>query len=216
MFRRRDGVGGPKPAAASSGSERNHDRLSVGLARSAADVEAAQRLRYQVFAQQMGARIHRIKPGLDVDAYDSWCDHLIVRDTATQQVVGTYRILPPHRVRKVGQLYAESAFDLSRFQHLRASMIEVGRACVHPDYRSGGALLLLWAALAAYMKKGGYRHLVGCASVSIKDGGHHAARLRLELQRYLTLIRQLNARQSGYAGLAGKAQTAVDTGGIAR
>lgn len=75
MFRRRDGVGGPKPAAAGSGSERNHDRLSVGLARSAADVEAAQRLRYQVFAQQMGARIHRIKPGLDVDAYDSWCDH---------------------------------------------------------------------------------------------------------------------------------------------
>jgi putative hemolysin len=161
-------------------------RLTVGLARSAAEVEDAQRLRYKVFAEEMGARIDDGGSGLDRDAFDPWCDHIIVRDADSLRVVGTYRVLPPHAARELGRLYSETEFDLARLQHLRPALIEVGRSCVHRDYRAGGAILLLWAGLAQYMRQAGYRHLVGCASASLADGGMQAARLRDELQAYMT------------------------------
>jgi putative hemolysin len=161
-------------------------RLAVSLARSPADVQEAQRLRFKVFAEEMGARIDDRGTGLDADDFDLWCDHLIVRDTATLRVVGTYRVLPPHHARDLGRLYSETEFDLSRLAHLRPALIEVGRSCVHRDYRSGSTILQLWAGLAAYMKSHGYRHLVGCASASLADGGRQAARLRDDLQKYLT------------------------------
>jgi putative hemolysin len=173
-----------------SGASPAEPGLFVGLARSSADVEEAQRLRFKVFAEEMGAKLDSDTGGegtdIDVDAFDAWCDHLIVRDADTLRVVGTYRILPPHRARELGRLYSESEFDLSRLAHLRPSMIEVGRSCVHRDYRSGSTILMLWAGLAAYMKSGGYRHLIGCASAPLADGGRQAASLRDELQKYLT------------------------------
>ncbi len=160
-------------------------RLSVGLARGPADIEDAQRLRYEVFAQEMGAQLGPNDDALDQDEFDPFCDHLIVRDEDTTRVVGTYRILPPHKARELGKLYSENEFDLSRLTHLRPSLIEVGRSCVHADYRTGSAILLLWAGMAQYMKSAGYRHLIGCASASLADGGMQAARLRDELQKYL-------------------------------
>lgn len=160
--------------------------LRVGLARSAADVEEAQRLRFKVFAEEMGAQLPNAHTGLDVDEFDDWCDHLIVRDALTLRAVGTYRILPPHRARALGRLYSDAEFDLSRLAHLRASTIEVGRSCVHRDYRNGSTILMLWAGLVSYMKSGQYRHLMGCASASLADGGRHAARLRDDLQAHLT------------------------------
>jgi putative hemolysin len=161
-------------------------RLLLTLARTAADIEDAQRLRFKVFVEEMGAAVGDAERGLEGDEFDDWCDHLIVRDADTLRAVGTYRILPPHRARALGRLYSEGEFDLSRLAHLRDSAIEVGRSCVHRDYRSGGAILLLWAGLARYMKRNGYRHLIGCASVTLADGGHQAARLRDELHPYFT------------------------------
>jgi|SRR5882672_7910522 len=165
-------------------------RLVLALARTQADVEDAQRLRYKVFAEEMGASISGSDGALDRDEFDPWCDHLIVRDLDTLRVVGTYRILPPHRALELGRLYADAEFDLSRLAHLRPAAIEVGRSCVHRDYRSGGAILLLWAGLAKYMKASGYRHLIGCASASLSDGGQQAARLRDELQCHMTDVEQ--------------------------
>jgi putative hemolysin len=159
-------------------------RLTLALARTPADVEDAQRLRYKVFAEEMQAAIGGRDTGLDVDEFDALCDHLIVRDADTLRVVGTYRILPPDRARALGRRYSDSEFDLSRLEHLLPAAIEVGRSCVHRDYRTGAAILLLWAGLANYMKAGGYRHLIGCASASLADGGHQAARLRDEVQPY--------------------------------
>jgi putative hemolysin len=160
-------------------------RLTVGLARGPADIEDAQRLRYEVFAQEMGAQLGATDDSIDQDEFDPFCDHLIVRDEDSSRVVGTYRILPPHRARELGKLYSENEFDLSRLTHLRASLIEVGRSCVQADYRTGSAILLLWAGMAQYMRAAGYRHLIGCASASLADGGMQAARLRDELQKYL-------------------------------
>lgn len=161
-------------------------RLSVRLARGSAEIEDAQRLRFKVFAEEMGARVGSPDSGLDQDEFDAYCDHLVVRDEDSLRVVGTYRILPPHRARALGRLYSESEFDLSRFALLRPALIEVGRSCVHRDYRSGATILLLWAGLAQYMRTGGYRHLLGCASAPLADGGRQAARLRDDVQKYLS------------------------------
>lgn len=149
-------------------------RLSVGLARTPLAIEDAQRLRYKVFAEELGARIGG-RDGLDVDEYDALCDHIIVRDEESLRVVGTYRVLPPHRARTLGGLYADGEFDLSRLDHLRPQMIEVGRSCVHRDYRAGPAIMLLWAALARYMMEHRFRYMVGCASVPLADGGGAAS-----------------------------------------
>jgi putative hemolysin len=161
-------------------------RLRVGLAKTDREVAEAQRLRFKVFGEEFGAQVGDNGSGLDRDNFDPWCDHLVVRDDVTLRVVGTYRILPPHRARELGSLYSDSEFDLTRLAHLRPSMIEVGRSCVHRDYRSGATILLLWAGLAHYMKAGGYRHLIGCASAPLCDGGRQAARVRDELQSHLT------------------------------
>jgi putative hemolysin len=175
----------PSPASQEAqATPASEPRLSVSLARSSADVEDALRLRYKVFAEELGARIDS-DDGLDRDSFDDWCDHLIVRDDDSLRVIGTYRILPPHRARQLGRLYSESEFDLSRLAHLRESMVEIGRSCVHRDYRQGPAIMLLWAGLAQYMRCNGYRHMVGCASASLADGGAQAAALRDSLQGHL-------------------------------
>ncbi len=150
--------------------------LSVGLATSAEEILEAQRLRYQVFAKEMGAQINN-PHGLDIDGFDAFCDHLLVRDDTTQQVVGTYRILNPMQAMLAGGYYSAGEFDLSRLAPLTDRMVEVGRACVHADYRTGGTITLLWAGLAKYMMARQYEYMIGCASIAMHDGGHMAASL---------------------------------------
>ena len=149
--------------------------LSVGLARSADDILEAQRLRWRVFADEMGARLDTRRPGVDQDLFDAYCEHLIVRDEAEGKIVGTYRILNPQAARRVGCYYAEAEFDLTRLQHLRPGLVEVGRSCIDMDYRSGAVIALLWSGLARYMTERNYGYLMGCASISMADGGHNAS-----------------------------------------
>jgi putative hemolysin len=153
----------------------NKRNFQVSMAAHQDEVLEAQRLRYKVFAEEMGARLNTAQPGVDVDLYDPFCEHLLVRDGDTGEVVGTYRILSPAGAKRVGSYYTESEFDLTRLQHLRENMVELGRSCVHADYRSGGVITLLWAGLAEFMLKNGYEYLIGCASISMLDGGHNAA-----------------------------------------
>ena len=114
-------------------------------------------------------------PGVDHDDFDPHCEHLIVRDEVAQAVVGTYRILSPENASKTGGYYTESEFDLAPLWQLRPTLVEVGRSCVHPDYRTGATISLLWSGLIKYMLDHRYLHLVGCASISMADGGHAAA-----------------------------------------
>lgn len=159
-------------------------RLSVALAADPATIEDAQRLRFKVFAEELGASLQG-SDGLDVDEFDWFCDHLVVRDEETLRVVGTYRVLPPHQARRLGRLYSDAEFDLRRLDHLRPTMAELGRSCVHRDYRSGPSLMLLWAGLARYMKANRYSHAIGCASVTLADGGRLACFVRDEAQHHL-------------------------------
>ncbi|ETK34439.1 hemolysin [Microbispora sp. ATCC PTA-5024] len=145
-------------------------RYTVGLAESAADVRAAQRLRHQVFAEEMGARLDSPVNGYDVDGLDAYCDHLLVREG--DAVVGTYRLLPPGRA---DRLYSDGEFHLGALDGLRGGMVEAGRTCVHRDHRRGAVVGLMWAGIAQYMLDGGYAWLGGCCSVPLDDGGAVAA-----------------------------------------
>jgi putative hemolysin len=148
----------------------DNGRYTVGLATGPADVREAQRLRYEVFAEEMGARLDSPVSGLDVDRFDAFCDHLLVRDGG--RVVGTYRLLPPGRA---DRLYSDGEFDLRRLANLRDGLVEVGRTCVHPAHRGGTVVALMWAGIARYMVAGGHRWLAGCCSVPLDDGGVLAA-----------------------------------------
>ena len=161
--------------------------LSVGPACGQSEILDAQRLRYRVFAGEMGANLPSRTPGVDHDIYDPYCQHLVVRDTQTSEIVGTYRILTPENARQVGY-YSENEFDLTRLQLLRPRLVEIGRSCVHPDYRNGATIALLWSGLARYMLENQYGYLIGCASISMADGGHGAAALYDQLHDYLSPI----------------------------
>ncbi|MFI4940171.1 MAG: GNAT family N-acetyltransferase [Burkholderiales bacterium] len=154
-----------------------HSKLTLSLASTPEEVREVQQLRYKVFVESMGLSALKNAEEIDCDEFDSYCDHLIVRDSGTLEVVGTYRVMGPNAAREMGRYYSEQEFDLSRLNNLRGSIAEAGRACIHPNYRSGGVIMMLWAGLAAFMKKEHCQYLVGCASVSLADGGHNAAAL---------------------------------------
>lgn len=150
------------------------NRYTVSLARNAREIEEAQRLRYKVFCEEMGAAGGNTVRELDIDEYDGDCEHLIVRDHETLQVVGCYRIMRPEIARRRGAFYSDSEFDLARLDHLRGEIAEVGRACIHPDYRSGSVIMLLWSGLAREMVESNYAYAIGCASVNLADGHANA------------------------------------------
>ena len=179
-----------KPVEAPAVHTSKASPISVTWARHQDEVKEAQRLRYKVFAEEMGARLKPSAEGLDVDIFDNFCEHLLVRDNETLKVIGTYRALPPHQAKQMGCLYSDSEFDLTRLRHLRHKMVEVGRSCVHRDYRSGGVIMALWSGLGQYMKKNNYEVMLGCASVQMGDGGHYAASLAkiLSTEQHLTDI----------------------------
>lgn len=166
-------------------------RFTVAWARDESDVRAAQRLRHAVFVEEMGARLSvpaGAPAGHDIDVFDAFCEHLLVRapegaDGEPGAVIGTYRVLTPAAARQVGGLYSETEFDLTRLRPLRSRLVELGRSCVHPDWRSGGVILALWSALAEFMARNGLETMIGCASVGMRDGGHVAASLWEQLRR---------------------------------
>ncbi|MFK0252861.1 GNAT family N-acetyltransferase [Streptomyces sp. NPDC090445] len=169
---------GASPAPGAAPEAAATPRYAVRLARNEDEVRAAQRLRHQVFAGELGARLDGPEPGLDSDAFDAYCDHLLVVEEETEQVVATYRLLPPERAAVAGRLYSESEFDLSALVPIRPDLVEVGRSCVHPDHRNGAAIALIWAGLARYMDRSGHNWLAGCCSIPLADGGVLAAATR--------------------------------------
>lgn len=157
--------------------------LITGLARSEAEVAEAQRLRYKVFAGEMGASLAGSHEGMDRDIFDKYCDHLVVRESDENKVVGTHRLLPPDRAQQAGGYDLQAGFDMTRLLHLRDRMVEAGRSCLHANHRNGATVAHLCEGLARYMQQGGYDYLIGCASISIADGGHVAASLYRKLCR---------------------------------
>ena len=146
-------------------------RLIVEWAKHQDQVREAQRLRYDVFATEMGARLVQSIKGHDIDLFDDFCEHLIIRDPDTEQVIGTYRILTPEQARRVGGIYSDTEFDLTRLRRYRERMVELGRSCVHRDYREGGVIMALWGALAEFMVRNKLDVMIGCASIPMMHQG---------------------------------------------
>ena len=145
--------------------------VEVSWARHLDEVRQAQRLRFQVFATEMGARLTTPIAGHDVDLFDDYCEHLLVRDAQTRQVIGTYRVLTPAQARRVGGTYSDTEFDLTRLRTLRSRMVELGRSCVHADHRHGGVIMALWSALADFMVRNELDTMIGCASIPMVHNG---------------------------------------------
>lgn len=159
--------------------------LEVSWARHDDEVRQAQRLRYQVFADEMGARLATPVPGHDIDLFDNYCEHLLVRDAASGQVVGTYRVLTPAQAKRVGSTYSDTEFDLVRLRSLRERMVELGRSCVHPDHRHGGVIMALWGALAEFMVRNQLDTMIGCASIPMLHNGIVSGDLAASIWRQL-------------------------------
>jgi putative hemolysin len=135
------------------------------------EVREAQQLRFNVFATEMGARLKESLPGHDIDLFDDFCEHLIIRDEATEQVIGTYRVLTPAQAKRIGSTYSDLEFDLTRLRPYRERMVELGRSCVHADHRHGGVIMALWGALAEFMVRNQLDVMIGCASIPMLHQG---------------------------------------------
>jgi putative hemolysin len=146
-------------------------QISVTWARHLDEVRSAQRLRYSIFVGEMGARVQTPLAGHDIDSFDEYCEHLIVRDQNTQEVVGTYRVLTPVQSKRMGGNYTQTEFDLSSLSTIQDRMVELGRSCVHPNYRQGSVILSLWGALAEFMVRNHLDVMIGCASIPMLHNG---------------------------------------------
>jgi len=154
-----------------SNSKISKSAVEVSWAKHQDEVREAQRLRYDVFVKEMGARLPQSLPGHDIDLFDDYCEHLLVRDGASGAVIGTYRVLTPAQAKRVGGTYTDTEFDLTRLRFMRERMVELGRSCVHAEHRHGGVILALWGALFEFMARNQLDTMIGCASIPMLHNG---------------------------------------------
>ncbi len=162
--------------------------FAVRLAQGAAEIEAAQRLRYQVFVEELGGDGPLVDHDarLERDRFDPFFDHLIVTDEAAGgQVVGVYRLLRDDQARAAGQFYSEDEYDLAPLRAGGRRLMELGRSCLHPDYRGGAAMFQLWQGLADYVLDHGIEIMFGVASFHGTDPQALARPLSLLHHRHL-------------------------------
>jgi putative hemolysin len=157
-------------------------RFTVGFARTYDEVRETQRLRYRIFAGELGAQIDDQGTGLDRDNYDPHCRHLFVRDNNSGAIVACTRILTDDRAGFTGGFYSSGEFNLGLLEHLPGRAMEIGRTCVDPAYRSGAVIALLWSGLADMIKRERFTYLFGCASIALDDGGANAHAIVEELR----------------------------------
>lgn len=140
--------------------------FTVKIAESDDELRAAQALRYEVFVRELGGDGDLVdhEAGLERDRFDPYFDHMIAMDTATGQVVGVYRLLRGEQAAKIGQFYSDDEYDLSVLQSSGRKVLELGRSCLHKDYRGGMAMYHLWNGLSQYVLSHQIEVLFGTAS----------------------------------------------------
>ena len=143
-------------------------RYTLLLSTDPALIDAAQRLRHDVFTSEPGFALEGASDGRDADRFDEHCDHLLVREDNSGELVGCYRMLPPPGAIAAGGLYTATEFDVQGLDSLRPSLVEMGRAVVREDHRNGGVVLLMWAGILAYLDRCGCDYVAGCVSVPVQ------------------------------------------------
>ena len=147
-------------------------QLEVYLARTEAEIDSALSLRYEIFNQELNEGLYESSSNQkDRDAYDEHCEHLIVVDKdKDDKVVGTYRLLQGKSAAGGIGFYSETEFNLTSLYSLSDNIMEIGRSCVHRDYRDGSVISMLWQGLADCIIQYNIRYLMGCASLHTTDG----------------------------------------------
>ncbi|GJL84500.1 MAG: ornithine-acyl ACP N-acyltransferase [Micavibrio sp.] len=145
------------------------ETVSVRLARSHEEIEEAQRLRYQVFYEEYDATptSEMTKRRRDMDDLDEIADHLVVIDNSSgkERIVGTYRLLQRDAADNHGGFYSSGEYDLSTILNADISLLELGRSCVLPEFRSRPVLQLLWQGIGGYITEHNIGLLFGCGSL---------------------------------------------------
>ncbi len=164
-------------------------KFVLRLARDDADLRAAQKLRYDVFVRELGSDGPLVdhENGLERDRFDPFYDHLVLFDEARKgaPAVGVYRVLRDDQIDGPGQFYSEAEYDLSVLKASGRKLLELGRSCLHPDYRGGSAMMVLWTGLADYIEQHNIEVLFGVASFHGTDIDALKAPLSLLHHRYL-------------------------------
>lgn len=157
--------------------------LQARLVRDAKELDAAQRLRFRVFREEMGPAVSTdcATADRDEDCFDAICDHLIVVDTSlpgdtTDRIVGTYRLLRDEVAERAGGFYSAGEYGIDALiaRHRGKRFLELGRSCVMPAYRSKRTIELLWQGIWAYCLRHEIDVMVGCASFPGADAQSHA------------------------------------------
>lgn len=164
-------------------------KFEVRLATSEEDLKSAQALRYDVFVRELGGGGALVDhgQGLEVDRFDPFFDHLLLFDhnREVEPVVGVYRVLRDDQARAAGQFYSDDEYDLTPLKQSGRSLMELGRSCLHSDYRGGAAMFHLWQGLAEYVETHGIDILFGVASFHGTDAETLAHPLSLLHNRHL-------------------------------
>lgn len=178
--------------------------FEVRLASSAADLRAAQRLRYEVFVEELGGQGPLVDHAarLERDRFDPFFDHLLLIDRERDRVVGVYRLMGEAQAARAGGFYSEGEYDLTALRRSGRRLLELGRSCLHRDYRGGAGMHQLWSALADHVAREGIEVLFGVASFPGTDAQALAAPLSLLHQRHLApeALRP-RARPSGFQSM---------------
>jgi len=161
-------IAADQPTAGSSNASATTPRYTLLLSTDPTLVDDAQRLRHEVFTSEPGFDLVGGADGRDSDRFDEYCDHLLVREDHSGELVGCYRMLPPPGAIAAGGLYSATEFDVAELDSLRPSLVEMGRAVVREDHRNGGVVLLMWAGILAYLDRSGYDYVTGCVSVPVQ------------------------------------------------
>lgn len=149
-------------------------------------IAAVQRLRYRIFAEELGARLPDAEQGLDRDEFDPHCQHLVVRDLATGRIVASTRVLDESGAARTGRFYSAGEFVLDNILSLPGRRVEIGRTCVDPAFRNGAVIATLWQGIGQLIGTQGVDYLFGCASVSLSGGREFAeAIIRRILDKHL-------------------------------
>ena len=175
----------------------------VILAQSPEELVKCQRLRYEVFNLELGEGLSTSdRSGLDIDPFDAFCDHLMVTDLETGKLVGTYRLQTGEVARRNLGYYGNQIFDFSVYDPVRKELLELGRACVHADYRNIMVLHALWKGIAVYATRNDVRYLIGCSSISSQDENYGVAMYESLQEKYLVAPHLRTVPQPGHACVA--------------
>lgn len=144
--------------------------LKLKIVSSPEELRKAQRLRFEIFNLEMKSGLSSsFREGLDKDEFDEVCDHLVIEDRDNGRLIGTYRMLLGSRAKERIGFYSQKEFDLREILALQGESLEVGRSCVHKDYRNKAVLNLLWKGIAQYAKSHKVEYIFGCASIFTTD-----------------------------------------------